>query len=177
MKGTAASGIIYEAALPISCESIEVIPSDVHLAQVNEANEWLLRADLTLSEHQEADEHNELSTDIQRLDLKLNLILSLVGDALAKQLDIPAASPAKLSFTHLEWQTETGFEDSSLVRIYLYVSSSLPKALHLYGRVVASEGGWMKVEFVGINHAVADWLEKMIFRHHRRTVAQSRSKK
>lgn len=168
------SGIVYEELLPINSEPVDVLPGDGHLAQINESNEWLLRANLSLNDKPDIEESNEASAEIQRLDLKLNLVLSLIGEVLAKQLDIPSATEAKLTAHSLQWQGEQQYQTGNLLRLSVYINAELPKSLQLYGRVVSSDVEWTEVEFIGVNQAVKDWLEKLIFRHHRRTIAQSK---
>jgi hypothetical protein len=42
--------------------------------------------------------------------------------------------------------------------------------------VLASDAeGITSIGFIGVSQAVQDWLEKFIFRHHRRNIAQARA--
>ena len=56
--------------------------------------------------------------------------------------------------------------------VSLYINPALPAPLCLYGVIEAvGEGGWISIRFQDVTQTVRDLLEKMLFRHHRKTVA------
>ncbi len=167
-------GLIFEGMLPVSFQPVDNFPEEDQLAIINEGNEYFLKTSLILHESIEIDEHNEVSLELRRQDLKINLLLNMLGELLVQQKSLPPATMLKLTAKGLECVSIPVANNAEVkVEIDLYITPSIPKALKLYGEVSASEdGSRTTIRFVGVNQAVQDGLEKIIFRHHRRTVAQ-----
>lgn len=167
-------GLLFQGSLPISLRRIESFPEDGQLALINEKNENFLRISLIGHETIEIDEHDEVSIELRRQDIKINLLLDLVSELLIQQNKLPAAIMLKFTATSLEYESSPdAYQAGEKVEIALYLSPSLPRALKLYGEVLASDNdNSTRISFVGVSQVVQDWLEKFIFRHHRRTVAQ-----
>lgn len=168
-------GLLLEGNFPVAFSSVDDFPGFAELAIINQGNESFLRICLSPQEPIELDEHDEVSLELRRQELKINLLLDMVGELLAKQKQLPA--PVKLNLTSLgmEWPNNAAkFKVGEKLAIALYISPPTPKELRLYGEVVAGEGDeTTAIHFVGLNQSVKDWLEKFIFRHHRRTIAHS----
>ncbi|MDH5184067.1 MAG: PilZ domain-containing protein, partial [Gammaproteobacteria bacterium] len=69
----------------------------------------------------------------------------------------------------------------SIMRIELYLLMEYPKPLVFYAKLLAQEsvnGSYnSRFELQGLDTASSDMLEKLLFRHHRRQIANSRHKK
>lgn len=168
-------GLLYDGMLPLAIRSVPALPSENQLAMINASNESLLKASLILHDSPEIDEHDELSQELRRQDYKINLLLEMVGELLAHQNILPAPIQLSLTSSHLDCQyTNPDFSQTlgEVVEISLYITPNTPKALTLFGHVMKT-GIECSIQFMGINQSVQDWLEKVIFRHHRRTIAQS----
>jgi len=83
-------------------------------------------------------------------------------------------------FAHgLEWLAREG-RPAPGVRglLALYVNPAFPQPLTLPGRVVAHRAGadglWAQFEFEGLSPPVSELIEKLVFRHHRRQIAEAR---
>lgn len=175
-------GLAYIDNISVSWESVEFAPDDVHLALVNESNEVFLRAVAAIGEFPKelaSEDLSDISQEISRLDNKLNLLLELVGQLVYKNQDIPETSQVKLNSTHIEWTDSRLPEPGSKVFMKVYVQRGTPKPLCFYGDVVSSvderRAGVARVKYSGLSGAVQDWLDKLIFRHHRRLVAHKNS--
>lgn len=175
-------GLAYIDNISVSWESVEFAPDDVHLALVNESNEVFLRAVAAIGEFPKelaSEDLSDISQEISRLDNKLNLLLELVGQLVYKNQDIPETSQVKLNSTHIEWTDRRLPEPGSKVFMKVYVQRGTPKPLCFYGDVVSSvderRAGVARVKYSGLSGAVQDWLDKLIFRHHRRLVAHKNS--
>ena len=171
--------LVYEDELPLSWEVVDALPPVQRLSTINAANEALLRAGEGLEEPlRGSEESHELAQEFQRLDAKLNLVLELLADWLSRQGDLPPAVPLRFNGHGISWKSpETPPPDTTL-RLTLYVCSSFPKPLVLYGRTVQQQDGGPEgvtlVRFLALSAGVVDGLERLVFRRHRREVAQLR---
>ena len=106
------------------------------------------------------DESSPHAADLLRLELKVNLLLVLVGQVLATSRPRPPAVPVR-------------FNAQGVAEIYLH--DALAEPLRLPGRVSSvTPDGHVKVRFVPVGEPVADLLEKLCFRRHRRQIAGAR---
>lgn len=82
-----------------------------------------------------------------------------------------------LKYTAIDLEYESGptpTRPEKKVEIALYITPSLPRALQLYGEVAAGDDDSSTcISFVGVSQVMQDWLEKFIFRHHRRSGAHA----
>ncbi len=102
-----ASALSFTDNISIAWSKIDYQPDEAHLALVNESNESFLRAVSAISEFSKetSDSSNPaLSQELARLDLKLNLLLDLVGQLIYSQLDIPDISRVTVSSAQVDWQ-------------------------------------------------------------------------
>ena len=175
-------GLAYSDNISIAWRRVDHEPEQTHLAMVNASNEEFLRAVSVIGDaggqKEPQDAGGAVSSELARLDLKVNLLLDLVSTLIYHQLDIPDTSPVRVSAAGVAWRGEVP-EPGSTVYLQLYIQRGLPKPLCCYGKVVSSPedfaAGKAKVRFVGLTGAAQSWLEKLIFRHHRREVAFRRS--
>ncbi|TVP81597.1 PilZ domain-containing protein [Thioalkalivibrio sp.] len=171
--------LVYEDELPLSWEVVDALPPVQRLSTINAANEALLRAGEGLEEPLRGNEEShELTQEFQRLDAKLNLVLELLADWLSRQGDLPPALEVRFNGQGISWQSpETPPPDATL-RLTLYVCPSFPKPLVLYGRTVQQQDGGPDgvavARFLALSAGVVEGLERLVFRRHRREVAQLR---
>lgn len=186
---TTGSGMVYEGVLSLLLGPVAMLPPPNLLSTINEANEVLLDNVLMLDEKKhEHDEHDEVLQELKRQDLKMKLILELLSMLLVQNQLLPAAGMVRFSGELLSVPAagRTEFPVNSWVQLSLYIDPALPKPLTLFGTVLgnteifnAAGGGepaeaWQQYQLQGLSQAVQDKLEKLIFRQHRKTVAQSR---
>jgi hypothetical protein len=174
-------GLVHEDDLPLAWTEVEALPSEQRLASINVSNEALIRACEGLEEsHRPSEDSPELAHELARLEAKLNLVLELLGDWLRVQGGQPETRRVRFNAAGLEWWAPAGPESGSLVQLTLHVCPAFPRAMTLYGQVLerAGEGGETRilVSFEGLSDPVLDGLERLIFRRHRREVAQRRGK-
>lgn len=167
------SGLVLAEPLPLRwhvCESSCAAP---HLQL---SNEEILRVILSLDEHhvEANDENPEMALELQRLESKINLVLELVSQVLVRQLQLPDAIPVRLAAHELEWETTTPPAIGSWLQLELFVCTRYPRPLVLSARVKDVAAGRVRAEFDGLGESVQDLLERLIFRHHRRSIAASR---
>lgn len=168
------SGLVLEDRMPLHWRASEMPSGEPHQQQ---ANEETLRVILSLEEHhvEASDENPEFAHEIQRLESKINLILELVSQVLARQLQLPEALPVWLSAHKIEWQAVGAVPAAgSPVLIEAYVCPRYPRPLYLPATVESAVSGRVRATFDDLGMPVQDLLEKLIFRHHRRLIAATR---
>lgn len=176
-----AEGLCYEASLPLSWRALDAVPDAAHLAYWNEYNEVALRGMAALDEftNQPPDEHGAQGHELTRLEFKVNLILDLVGQLLAQQLLLPDTAWLKIGARGVTWTCLEAPAPATPLLIQIYLTPNYPRPLELPATVVRVDeqavGARCTATFVGCSEPVRDWLEKLIFRHHRRSIAHTRA--
>jgi hypothetical protein len=169
------SGLVYSGSLPLSLELRSGPPQEHELLRANESNEVLLRSVSVLEEKIDHDENDELAQELKRQDMKLNLILDMIGTLLMQQQMIPGAREIQLTASGLRLAIAPNPAMTQNCRVQLYIEPAIPKPLTLFGHCQASDqAGMTDVVFHGLSQVVTDHLDKFIFRHHRRRIAQAR---
>ena len=177
-------GLAYTDNISVSWRPVHHDLDQTHLAMVNASNEAFLRDVNVIGDTaaQKDAPDSALGQELLRLDLKLNLVLDLVSTLVYHELDIPHTSFVRVSSDDVAWSGASADdvpEPGSTVYLELYIQRGLPKPLCCYGEVVtdpdAYAEGQARGRFVGLTGAARAWLEKLIFRHHRREVAYRRS--
>ncbi len=144
-----------------------------------ERNLRLLQACDALDESvliEKADESSAHLGDLARLDFKINLLLDLVGRLLAQSHARPAAVPVRFNALGASWQPAgpspaTG--EAGLLQIYL--RDTLVEPLALAAEIVSvAPSGLVRARFELLGETVADHLERLVFRRHRRKIAGTR---
>ena len=178
----AIGGVYFQASLPLSWRSAEAL-SEENVRAWMHTNAVLLRA-LATMEIPQLERDNEPGAEnekrLERLEAKLDLALDLLARLLARDTAKPPAYPATLSATAIEWLGNTTPPSGDLV-ISLYLDPRLPQPLHLPAAVIASTptsaGQRTLAEFRRLDEETQEWLERMVFRQHRRHIQAARGHK
>ncbi len=178
------SGLSYRDEIPFvfTARDADILPAT--LARLNIETLQALQADASLDEVRRSSELSDGNqpwlADLERLEYKINVMLGLMGRLLARDASIPGTAIVRLGAKGLEWQPRTEVPplgQSGLVQ--LYVNPAFPQPLSLPGTVTgerpSDEGRWLQFTFAGLSPPVSEWLERLIFRHHRRQIADARS--
>lgn len=171
--GSLGRGLVLEERLPLRWRAAG--PAGMTAVHLQHDNEATLRALLSLDQHhiEVGEEGTEVAHELERLESKLNLVLDLLGQVLAHQLDIPPAVPVWLAAHQVEWQGEPPAAPGGGV-LELYLSTRYPRPLYLPATLHAAGGGRVRATFGELGEPVQDLLEQLIFRHHRRQIAATR---
>jgi len=142
----------------------------------------VLQAVAVLDEHgqlEKADETSPHAADILRLDMKLNLLLDMVGRLLASSQPRPKPTAVRFNALGGVFQASPPFPDlGSQGVLEIYLRDCIADPLRLVGRIASiGPDGRVKVRFIPPGEHVADLLEKLAFRKHRRQVAGIRQPK
>ena len=175
-------GLYYESNIPLVWRVLKSLPGDNALVTINEDNSRFLKALAALSEAapESAEELVQTAAELQRIDLKLNLLLEIVGQLLANQLTLPEPTQVRLGHVGIEWLAQECPPPGAQLCLEVYLRTDLPSPLKFHGVAVSvdpesgsgSTDKRVQVRFVGLSTALQDDLEKFIFRRHRRSIAQ-----
>ncbi|PLW68290.1 PilZ domain-containing protein [Pseudohalioglobus lutimaris] len=174
-------GLVFSDNISVKWQAAVKSPDAELLSLVNESNQAFLRAVAAVSAPpgELAEENAAIVQEIGRLDLKINLLLELVGQLVYAQLEIPARTRATISSDGIEWHSNELPEPGQTVFMQVYIQHGTPKPLCFYGEVVSEQAehatGKARVRYLGLSEQTRGWLEKLIFRHHRRQVAFKKS--
>jgi hypothetical protein len=182
-KNPLTQGLVYEDRLPLAWQVLDRPPDEKTLSLLNESNESFLKIFATLEDPhvpnpEGGDNYAEIQHELMRIDLKVNLLLDLVGQVLSRQFDIPERVPVRVGAQGMQWQGSRLPAIGDYIKIELFLYPRYPRPLELIGQAVSIQAqeacGSVTVAFVGLSEAVEDWIEKIIFRHHRRRIAHRR---
>jgi hypothetical protein len=114
------------------------------------------------------------SFDVQRIDSKLNAIMELFAILLERDAIAPPRVPLRFNAHGIEWQAApapaTG--RAIAIRIHLEACAALPLELAAV-TLDPPEPGWAAARFEGVRAPLHEAIAKMVFREHRRQVADS----
>jgi hypothetical protein len=182
-KNPLTQSLVYEERLPLAWQALDQPPDEKALGLLNESNESFLKIFAALeNQHvpnpEGGDNYAEIQHALMRIDLKVNLLLDLVGHVLSRQIDIPERVLVRVGAHGMEWQGSRLPAEGSYLKIELFLYPRYPRPLELIGQAVSIQAqracSSVTVAFVGLSEAVEDWIEKIIFRHHRRSIAHRR---
>tara|TARA_R110002072_G_scaffold27080_1_gene88603 strand:+ start:593 stop:1144 length:552 start_codon:yes stop_codon:yes gene_type:complete len=167
-------GLVLEGKYSFSIETIQDMPTAAELVNIDSENEKFLRTSSTWQDPVEVEELDSVGLELRRQDLKINLLMDMVSELLMRQSELPPPESIKLTpkgieFSNKDRQLKTG----TLGKVFLYILPALPRALQFYGEVQSGEQeGSLRLEFSGTGKAVQDQIDKLLFTHHRRSIAQ-----
>jgi hypothetical protein len=189
--GDRGEGLTYREQLPLQVEIQQGTSVASQLLQLNAANEMLLRTCLAIFDSRELEERDEVSQELARMDLKLDLLLSTLQLLIKSQTPQPEPVPVTLTAEGLSWAEDTGPDMPASVRselsaarmvqvrVDIYINPAMVLPLAFYGDLewrgnADAIGEWF-CKFTSASPHVSELLERLIFSFHRRAVALERS--
>jgi hypothetical protein len=174
--------LAYEDILPVNWRRLpEPFDAAVNDSYANH-NLRILQAVSALDEHgqtEKTDENSPHAADILRLDLKVNLLLDMMGALLAASRPRPRSAAIRFNALGGVWQATAPFPElGSQGVLEIYLRDCIAEPLRLVGRI-ASVGpdGRVKARFIPPGEHISDLLGKLAFRKHRRQIAGARHPK
>jgi Atypical PilZ domain, cyclic di-GMP receptor len=174
--------LAYQDIVPLTWLPLATSCANESSQQFTDRNVRLLQACAALDEHgqlEKADENSAHAADILRLDMKVNLLLDLVGSILVANRPRPTPVRVRFNAHGATWKIIATAQslpvtgDVGVLEIYL--KDCLAEPLRLFGRIASvSAGGQINVKFDHLGKAVAELIEKLAFTRHRRQVADAR---
>jgi hypothetical protein len=171
--------LAYEDLLPLRWVPQTGPIDDVTAQHLAERNLRVLQATDALEEYgqldkSKADDDSPHSADIMRLDFKMNLLLDLASQLLAQSQS--RVAPAAIRFNGLgaSWKTDAPPTQGSYGILEVGLRDIIVQPLNLPAQIVAGIPGEVRARFLSLGEVVADHIEKLVFRRHRRKIAGSR---
>jgi len=172
--------LAYEDVLPVNWRRLPE-PFDASiLNSFAERNLRVLQALGALEEQgpvEKLDDNSPHAGEIARLDLKMNLLLDMVGQLLNASRPRPKPLPIRFNALGAVWHSSPPHpEMGSQGVLEIYLRDCIAEPLRLVGRI-ASVGpdGRTKARLVPPGENIADLMEKLAFRKHRRQVAGTKA--
>ncbi len=168
--------LAYEDVLPVVWRRL---PEPFDAGVMNsfaERNLRVLQSLGALEEHGQAektDDNSQHAADIARLDLKMNLLLDMVGQLLVASRPRPKAVAIRFNALGAVWHGMAPYPEMGNQGVLeIYLRDCIAEPLRLVGRI-ASVGpdGRIKARMVPPGENIADMMEKLAFRKHRRQIA------
>lgn len=167
--------VTYQGQPHVGVEAFE--PEPDMLARLNERNLHVLRSLASLDERRADsanDEDSPLMQELQRMDSKINVLLDIVDRLLLPATLLPPRQ--SISFNAVGLIVPGSALPAAghlLVRLHFDACRALPLELPaLYGQPLNDANAF--VYFYELSEAVEDGLERFVFCHHRRKVAEAR---
>jgi hypothetical protein len=171
--------LAYQDVLPVAWRPLpDQIDPDL-AASYTASNVRVLQACTALQEQgqvEKADDNSPHAADFLRLELKINLLLDVVGRILAANQPRPPSVAIRFNALGATFQAAAPLpRPGAQGSVEIFLRECVAEPLRLIGRVAnVSPGGEVKVRFLPPGEAASDLLEKLAFRRHRRAVAGNR---
>jgi Atypical PilZ domain, cyclic di-GMP receptor len=184
--------LVYETSLPLRWHKCDTSASIVRGYRQDE-NKKFLKAITCLEDSAvdatNAEDRSEHSSDVVRLEAKLDLLVGLISQIIKLQSDVPVSLLLKLSADGMEWEIPDNPtvpeipaapvpHQSQEIDVELYLRPDLPLPLFIPAKVTAVEHNLnfyrVCVLFEEMPLPVQELLERTIFRRHRQSIARVR---
>ena len=161
-------GLAYQAHLPLAWSESSGSPLETFSVE----NEQCLQVILDLSESH-TPEQKEETTALSVIERKVDMTLQMVAELLRAATKMPSDKALRLGAHKLSWHEpgELPRLDSTL-DIVIYLHDLYPKPIRLRGQVRSAQSQQCVVSLESQSDEAQQLLEKFIFLHHRRAIAQ-----
>lgn len=164
----------YQGNLHMELEAFDMQPEA--LARHNERNLQVLKALASFDERRMDgnDDDSPLMQELQRMDSKINILLDIVDRLLVPAALLPARQPVSFNAVGvIVPQSVLPAADHLLLRLHFDACRALPVELPSRMGSHLNDGSAF-VYFCELSELVEDGLERFVFCHHRRKVAEAR---
>lgn len=173
--------------MPFRWRKLDSAPGEAELLRIYSDNQRLMEVilscdDTPLDSEQAMDKDG--AKEIKRLEAKINLLLGWVGMVLQQQQQLPPSQEIVLSANGLKFFTDAQLSLNDQLMVELFIEPHYPQAFVVPATVIevnSDNAGDTEVKNVMVRFADASemnqqWLDKYVFRLHRRQVAFSRKR-
>ena len=174
--------VFCDDELGLAWSAVDDLPPAPVLARVNGRNEVVLRTLSLVEEHDETQAEAAERAELYRLEAKLNLVLELLSELVMQHASPLPPRPLRFNSRGLCWLADDTVELDTLLLVECFVLPAWPVPLKLYARVKRVEpadgNGRYRIcaSLEGLSESAAIWLDKLVFRRHRRAIAQRRTR-
>lgn len=176
------SSLVFSGHLPLAWRELSALPDAAELQHLEQTNLHILHIlfalDIHAGDYGDDPSAPSSASDIKRLDFKVSLLLEMVGHLFANQQTLPPERPLTLTVTDLSWRTDVAPSLNAPLRLELYCNLNYPRPLilHAHAReIVSIENDYqIKATIDQPSEPLQEALERYIFLHHRRMIANRR---
>jgi hypothetical protein len=173
--------VFCDDEIGIDWRVIENLPDESELGRRNLHNEKVLRALALFEEHDQSPSDEAERAELHRLEGKIDLLLELVTVLVRDQQGNNRVRNARFNTRGLCWDSTRQPPKTALIDVDCYLLAQWPLPLKLSARIVdvapAREGAQRVCSRIeGLSGPCRDWLGKLVFRRHRRSVALQRAR-
>ncbi|MBB5359962.1 hypothetical protein HDE76_003202 [Rhodanobacter sp. ANJX3] len=169
--------MVYEGSLHVKVEPLDSSPD--LLAGYNERNLHVLRALASLDERRVdggSEDDNPLMQELLRMDSKINVLMEVVNRLLIPIAQLPAQRTIRFNALGIVVPQDALPAAEQLLLVCLHFDACRALPLELPGSLHCRlDDGSAYIAFIEPSEMVADGLERFVFRHHRRKVAEARA--
>lgn len=171
--------LVFEDSLPLAYKVVDALPEGNHHLSLQMSNEETLHAIMMVEDapKENLDDNSAEAQDILRLEYKVNIMFDLLAGLYQREIELPISTDVVLRSDALQWQSTDSIPVGSSVMVDLHISRKYPKPITLPGTITAAkdENGLLTMTFDDlVGERTRDWIDKFIFRYHRRAVAIAR---
>jgi hypothetical protein len=167
----------YEGSLHIAVEPLD--NSADALAGYHERNLHVLRALASLDERRAdggSEDDNPIMQELLRMDSKINVLMEVVNRLLIPMAQMPAQRVIRFNALGIVVPQDVLPANGQLLLVRLHFDACRALPLELPGLLERRlDDGSAYIAFTESNEMVEDGLERFVFRHHRRKVAEARA--
>jgi len=168
--------LAYEDVLPLAWRRLPEPFDPAIIGSFADRNLRVLQSLSALEEHgqiEKVDESSVHAADILRLDMKMNLLLDLVGQLMIASRPRPRTAAIRFNALGAVWQGLAPHPDLGAQGVLeVFMRDCIAEPLRLVGRIASiTPDGRVKAKFIHPGEHISDLLEKLAFRRHRRQVA------
>jgi len=169
--------LAYEDVLPLAWRRLPEPFDPATIGSFADRNLRVLQSLSALEEHGQiekpTDETSVHAADILRLDMKMNLLLDMVGQLMIASRPRPRTAAIRFNALGAVWQGIAPLPDLGAQGVLeVFMRDCIAEPLRLVGRIASvTPDGKIKAKFIHPGEHIADLLEKLAFRRHRRQVA------
>lgn len=166
--------LAYQDLLPVGWRPLTRAPDLATVTSMADSNVRILQVCAAIEEQgavEKKDENSPHSADIMRLEVKMNLLLDLMGQLLAASQPRPPATVIRFNALGGVWNSTVPVRVGEQGLLEIYLRDSLPRPLTLVANITHVNAGQVRATFSPPGEAAADLIEKLAFRRHRRQVA------
>ncbi len=167
-----AERIAYEGALRLQVRPLDAVATGA--ANMHTLNASVLACVASLPDDVKLPEEDSAAArQLARVNARLDVLTELLVRALEIDAQLPRPTPARLNTLGLSSDAVPDLPAGTRVRASIHFDACRAVALQLDGRIAAGDGR-VFVAFTDLDTAARDALDSLVFRHHRRRVAEAR---
>jgi hypothetical protein len=166
----------FEGTLHLSVQALDAQPDASALAGYNERNLHVMRALASLDERrvETGEDESPVLQELLRMDSKINVLMEIVNRLLVPLELLPTRQPVRFNALGILLPAAAlPPAEHLLVRLHFDACRALPLEMAVQF-VRAQDDARVFAGFVKPAELVNEGLERFVFRHHRRKVAEAR---